>query len=56
VADGLNHPVIYSIDQWIDIMVGSEQNPPDRVAESRGHPVNVLYHMISTRTAIVGGL
>jgi hypothetical protein len=25
MADGSNHPDIYSIDQWIDIMVGSEQ-------------------------------
>ena len=25
MADGSNHPDIYYIDQWIDIMVGSEQ-------------------------------
>jgi hypothetical protein len=25
MADSSNHPVIYSIDQWIDIIVGSEQ-------------------------------
>jgi hypothetical protein len=26
MADGSNHPDIYSIDQWVDIMVGSEQS------------------------------
>jgi hypothetical protein len=26
MADGSNHPDIYSIDQWIDIMVDSEQS------------------------------
>jgi hypothetical protein len=25
MADGSYHPDIYSIDQWIDIMVGSER-------------------------------
>jgi hypothetical protein len=27
MADGSNHPGIYSIDHWIDIMVGSEHRP-----------------------------